>query len=178
MFTVPQILRDIFTFGLGQLGDWGGLDAQIDYASKLVRSVQGMLEDCQKAVEAAHNALVAVNEELEGFKGLKIVINDTETLTSQTGREAVALLEKNQELTNQSLDVSLYLGQLASKSGLLPIQYSARGFANSLITISQLLSTSTTLPIVLLEDPESLQGTLELIAASDEDADMSLALAM
>lgn len=177
LLTHAQILRDLFTFGLGELGDWGGIEAQINYANKLVESTRRELETSRNAVLDAQIALGQVERELESFRGLKGVIDADKSLTEQTGRDAADMLKTNQTLTDQSLDVSLFLGQLASKSGALPTQYSARGFANSLITISQLLATSTVLPAVLRDNPESLQGTLQMIAGSDEDAESGMLLA-
>lgn len=161
-------MRDLFTFGLGELGDWGGLEAQIDYANKLVDSTRRELETSRNAVSEAQGALEEVKRELGSFLSLKGVIATDKSLTEQTGSDAAGMLKTNQTLTEQSLDVSLFLGQLASKSGTLPVQYNARGFAHSLITISQLLATSTVLPSVLRDNPESLQSTLQMIAGSDE----------
>lgn len=165
---MPKILRDIFTFGLGEIGDWGGLQDQINYANKLIESTQRDLATAQQAAADTQAALTAVTTELSGFTQLAGTIEADRSASQATLTSASAMLKANGELVSESLDVSLYLGALASKSGTLPVQYSVRGFAAALESIATLTKTPVGVPQILQESPESLQASLEEIASSNE----------
>ena len=66
-----QIVRDIFTFGLGEVGDWRGLNEAINYADSLIKSANANLASCQEGLAHAQASVNAINEELNRFTQLK-----------------------------------------------------------------------------------------------------------
>jgi hypothetical protein len=86
-------------------------------------------------------------------------------------RQAIALRNKNMELQNTSLDISLYLGGLVAKTETIETKYNAVQFAKAVIAVEQLLMTPTKVKGLFRDDAQQLDSTLEMIANSDMIAD-------
>jgi hypothetical protein len=92
-----QILRDIFTFGLGELGDWGGLNAQIDYANKLIQSCQNDLNTCQAALREAEQAISKIDSEIAQYSQLQTSLNAYLPRLRELKQQADDLRQRNQD---------------------------------------------------------------------------------
>jgi chromosome segregation ATPase len=139
-----QILRDIFTFGIGELGDWGGVNAQIDYANKLIQSCQNDLntcqaalpEDlntCQAALREAKQAISKIDSEIAQYSQLQTSLNAYLPRLCELKKQADDLRQRNQETSNKSLDVSGFLSILAAKGEALHLGLTAQDFAQRVV---------------------------------------------
>jgi chromosome segregation ATPase len=160
-----QILRDIFTFGLGELGDWGGLNAAIDYANKLITSCEQNLRACQAALQQAQDGLQRIQSELSNYQSLHNRLNGYTPRLLDQERLANQLRDRLNTLQNNALDVARYLSVLVAKSATLQLGLSAQELAQKVLTLQQ--SADVKRPQGLLWDrPAELQKTLEAIATS------------
>ncbi|KAI0804811.1 hypothetical protein BC629DRAFT_1210925 [Irpex lacteus] len=166
-----RTIRDIFTFGLGRLGDWFGLDEAVRYANKLVESCQRNLARAQQDMREAENTLSNIRSEVDRFVQLHSSVESYKSDIQGTMRLAISLREKNMQLQNTSLDVSLFLGVLVAKSETVQTKFTAAQFAKAIIAIEQALVTSTKVKGLIRDTPDKLESTMELIAQSDEVAE-------
>ena len=165
------MIRDIFTFGLGRLGDWFGLDEAVRYADKLVESCQRNLEQAQNDMRAAETTLSSIRTEVDRFYQLHSSIDSYKGDLQGVQRQAIALREKNMQLQNTSFDISLFLGGLVARSETIETKYNAAQFAKAVIAVEQLLLTSTKVKGLIRDDAPKLESTMEMIARSDAVAD-------
>ncbi|KAF8647330.1 hypothetical protein AX16_006792 [Volvariella volvacea WC 439] len=166
-----RIVRDIFTFGLGEIGDWGGLNEAIRYADKLIESAQRNAQAAYDDIRAAENTLRDVRREIDQFHSLRSSVTSYRGTLESTRTQAIALKDKNLELANKSLDISTYLGGLVARTETIKTKLSAAQFARAILSVEQLLLTPTKVKGLLLDRPERLESTMEIIARSDEVAD-------
>lgn len=166
-----RIIRDIFTLGLGEIGDLGGFNQAIDYANKLINSAENNLHACQMGLAEATAELDNINSELRRFTSLKATLDGYgPTLTAQVTL-TTELRTKTLQLVNVSLDISIFLGTLAAKTETLNMNSTAQKFAEGILTIGTLIGTTIALKGTLMERPDDMQKTLELIASSPVAAD-------
>jgi chromosome segregation ATPase len=164
-----QILRDIFTFGLGELGDWGGLNAQIDYANKLIQSCQNDLNTCQAALREAEQAISKIDSEIAQYSQLQTSLNAYLPRPRELKQQADDLRQRNQETCNKSLDIAGFLSVLAAKGEALQLGLTAQDFAQRVLAVQTALNGKR--PQGLMWDqPGQLQSTLEMIASSSVPA--------
>ena len=72
------------------------------------------------------------------------------------------------DLTNASLDVSLFIGTLAAKSETFAIHHTAQEFARGVLSFGRLMVSEERLDGMMVQhDPGALQETLDMIAQSD-----------
>ncbi|KAI0086012.1 hypothetical protein BDY19DRAFT_374074 [Irpex rosettiformis] len=166
-----RTIRDIFTFGLGRLGDWFGLDEAVRYADKLVESCQRNLDDAQRDMREAQNNLSNIRSEVNRFIQLHSSIDSYKGDVQTTMRLAISLREKNMQLQNTSFDISLFLGGLVARSETIQTKFTAAQFAKAIISVEQLLVTQTKVKGLIRDSPEKLEKTMQMIAKSDEIAD-------
>ncbi|KAI0804788.1 hypothetical protein BC629DRAFT_1733146 [Irpex lacteus] len=162
------IVRNVFTFGLGMIGDWFGLEREERYADELVASCQRNLERAQQDMQDAQNALTNIRSETDRFIQLHSSIDSYKSDVQGTMQLAISLREKNMHLQNTSLDISLYLGVLVAKSETMQTKFTAAQFAKAIIDVEQTLVTSTKVKGLIRDAPDRLEGTMELIARSEE----------
>jgi chromosome segregation ATPase len=167
-----QTIRDIFTFGLGSLGDWFGLDEAVRYAEKLVESCQREFEQAEADIQAAETALSNIRNEVSRFYELHSSVDSYKGDLQGVEGKAIALRNKNMALQNKSLDISLYLGGLVASTETIEIEYDAAQFAKAVIAVEQLLVTPTRVKGLIRDDAQQLDSTLEMISKSDAIADV------
>jgi len=165
-------VRDIFTFGLGEIGDWFGLNEAMSYADKLIESAYRNLQTANNDIQAAESTLREVQNEIGRFDTLKTSISSYRGSLESTRTLAIALREKNLELTNKSLDISVYLGGLVARTETVQTKLTAAQFAKAILSIEQLLLTPTKAQGLIQDSPEQLESTMEIIARSDELPDV------
>ncbi|KAL0572736.1 hypothetical protein V5O48_009236 [Marasmius crinis-equi] len=166
-----RIVRDIFTFGLGEIGDWGGLNEAIKYADKLIESAQRNLTAASIDIQAAESTLNSVKTEINRFREIQSSVVSYRGTIESTRTQAIALQQKNLELTNRSLDISLYLGGLVARTETVKTKLTAAQFARAILSVEQLLVMPTQVKGILKDRPEELDSTMEMIARSDEVVD-------
>jgi hypothetical protein len=167
--TSTQIVRDIFTLGLGELGDWGGINAQIDYANKLIQSCQNDLQTCQNALREAEQAIENIEAEITQYGQLQTSLNAYLPRLRELKQQADDLRQRNQETCNKSLDVAGFLSILVAKGEALQLGLTAEDFAQRVLAIQKVLNGKR--PQGLMWDrPGQLQSTLEMIASSSVPA--------
>ncbi|KAK7054712.1 hypothetical protein VNI00_003175 [Paramarasmius palmivorus] len=166
-----RIVRDIFTFGLGEIGDWGDLNKAIDYANKLVESCQRDLQAANEDIQQAAANLSQVEAEITAFSNLNSTFSPLRGELESIRVLAIALKDKNQELTNKAFDISIFLGGLVARTETMPTKLTAAQFAKAILAVEQLLVTPTQVKGLIWDHPEQLESTMEMIADSDEVAD-------
>ncbi|KAK7694432.1 hypothetical protein QCA50_001618 [Cerrena zonata] len=166
-----RTIRDIFTLGLGRLGDWFGLDEAVDYANKLVESCQRNLERAQQDMRDAQNTLSNISSEVNRFIQLHSNIDSYKQDIQGVMRAVIALREKNMQLQNTSLDLSLFLSGLVARSETIQTKFTAAQFAKAIISVEQLLITPTNVRGLIRDNPTKLESTMEMIAKSDAVAE-------
>ncbi|KAI0804725.1 hypothetical protein BC629DRAFT_1283112 [Irpex lacteus] len=166
-----RTIRDIFTLGLGRLGDWFGLDEAVEYANKLVESCQRDLAQARQDIRAAENTLANIRSEMSRFVQLHSSVESYKLDIQRNMRLAISLREKNMQLQNTSWDVSVFLGLLAAKSETVQTKLTAAQFAKAIIAVEQTLMTSTKVKGLIRDAPDKLESTMELISQSDEVAE-------
>ncbi|KAJ6449603.1 hypothetical protein C8R47DRAFT_999151 [Mycena vitilis] len=161
-----RIIRDIFTFGLGEIGDWGGLAKAIDYADALIASADADLESAQAGLADAQSKLDAIDQEIARFTDLKGQLDGFgPVLKSQAGEMAI-MSKRILEVENNSLDVSVFLGSVVAKADVLWVQHTASKLADSVLKIEQEMKTGRKLTGALFEDPDGMDAILKVIAES------------
>ncbi|KAJ7450632.1 hypothetical protein FB451DRAFT_1052192 [Mycena latifolia] len=161
-----RTIRDIFTLGLGELGDWGGLNEAINYADGLIKSANANLASCQTGLAQAQANLNSINEELNRFAQLQNALGGLgPALRAQAG-SMDALRKRITDLENHALDAGVFLASLAGKASVLAVQHTAKQLAASVLAIEGLMGTGSKLTGVLADHPETMDTTLQAIASS------------
>lgn len=119
----------------------------------------------------AENTLSIIRSEVDRFVQLHSSVESYKSDIQGTMRLAISLREKNMQLQNTSLDVSLFLGVLVAKSETVQTKFTAAQFAKAIIAVEQALVTSTKVKGLIRDAPDKLESTMELIAQSDEVAE-------
>ncbi|KAI0683166.1 hypothetical protein BC835DRAFT_1296841 [Cytidiella melzeri] len=166
-----RTIRDIFTFGLGRIGDWGGLDEAVRYADRLIQSCQRNLQQAQYDMQAAESTLSNIRSELNRFSYLQSSLDSYKGQLQGTMRLAITLRDKNMQLQNTSLDISLFLGGLVARTETIQTKLTPAQFAKAILAVEQLLVTPTRVAGLIQNDPQKLESTMEMIAKSDAVAD-------
>jgi len=160
-----RIVRDIFTFGLGEVGDWGGINAAIDYANKLIESCEQNLRACQAALQQAQSDLQRIQNEISSYQSLQERLNGYTPRILDQEKLANALRERLNTVQNNALDVARYLSVLAAQSTTIQLGLSAQELAQKVLALQ--LSMDVKRPQGLLWDkPADLEKTLEAISTS------------
>lgn len=141
------------------------------YANKLVESCQRNLARAQQDMREAENTLSNIRSEVGRFVQLHSSVESYKSDIQSTMRLAISLREKNMQLQNMSLDISLFLGVLVAKSETVQTKFTAAQFAKAIIAVEQALVTSTKVKGLIRDAPDKLESTMELIAQSDEVAE-------
>ncbi len=119
----------------------------------------------------AENTLSNIRSEVNRFVQLHSSVESYKSDIQGTMRLAISLREKNMQLQNTSLDVSLFLGVLVAKSETVQTKFTAAQFAKAIIAVEQALVTSTKVKGLIRDAPDKLESTMELISQSDEVAE-------
>jgi chromosome segregation ATPase len=163
--TFVQIVRDVFTFGFGELGDWGGINAAIDQANMLIASCEENARACHNGLQQAQGDLQRIQNELSNYQSLRDRLDGYQPRALEQERLANALRNQLNTVQNNALDVSRYLSVLAAKSSTVQLELPAQELAGKVLALQQSMDVAR--PQGLLWDrPHELQRTLEAIASS------------
>ncbi|KAF7369620.1 hypothetical protein MVEN_00292800 [Mycena venus] len=121
-----RVVRDIFTFGLGELGDWGGLNEAISYADSLIKSANANLASCQEGLAKAQTGVNAIKEELNRFTQLKNSLDGFGPVLQSQANSMNVMTKRIQDLENHALDTGVFLSGLAGKASVLGVQHTAK----------------------------------------------------
>ena len=122
-------------------------------------------------MQNAQNALSAINLEIMRFNELHSTLDSYKGDLRGTMTFAASMREKNMQLQNTSLDASLFLGGLVARAETIKTKCTAAQFARAVLSIEELMQTSSKVKGLIRDQPEQLQSTMEMIAQSDELAD-------
>ncbi|KAF8145363.1 hypothetical protein K438DRAFT_2098016 [Mycena galopus ATCC 62051] len=145
-----RTLRNIFTFGLGEIGDWGGLNEAIDYAENLIRSANDNLSSCHNELAQSQANLAAINDELDRFSQLKISLVRFGPMLRAQADNMNEMTNRILDLENHSLDVGVFLSGLAGKASVLSVQHTAKQLAAKIRTVQHQIVTAKLLAVNIL----------------------------
>jgi hypothetical protein len=159
------MLRDIFTLGLSELGDWCGLNAQIYYATKLIQSCQNDLQTCNTALSAANDGLNNVKVEIAQYATLRSMLEGYLPLLRAVAAEADGPHLRSTTMANRSLDVAGFLGTLSAKAETVQPGFTAQEFAEHVLDVQKALDVNQPQGLIW-DQPTQLQGVLQVISSS------------
>ncbi|KIJ62950.1 hypothetical protein HYDPIDRAFT_41637 [Hydnomerulius pinastri MD-312] len=162
-----RVVRNIFTFGLGEVFDLFDLNEEIEDAERIIASTRRNVEQCGESIRVANEALMRIDGEVDRLNNLRATVHGQEFTLSGSIAHGEELRTRTMELTNKSLDVSLYVGRLAAKSEMLRFNLTAQEFARGVLDFGRIMVSERRVRGVLVDNPGALQGTLEMIAQSD-----------
>lgn len=170
MNSVNQVVRNIFTFGLGEVFDFFDLNEEIENAERTVASAEQNVRACQQSIQQAVAALQRISDEVARLNTLGDTVCAQEMTLQESVTHGQELRTRTLNLTNASLDVSLFVGTLAAKSETFAVHHTAQEFAQSILGFGRLMVTEGMLNGLLVQrDPGALQETLDMIAQSDSE---------
>lgn len=174
MDSVHQVVRNFLTFGIGEVFDFFDLNEEIEDAERTVASATQNVWACEQSIQRAVAAIQRINSEVERLN----ILGDTVYVQEATLQESVthgqALRIRTMDLTNASLDVSLFVGTLAAKSETFAVHHTAQEFAQSVLSFGRLTVSGGLLNGLLVQrDPGALQETLDMIAQSDSESSVT-----
>ncbi|KAJ7261592.1 hypothetical protein C8J57DRAFT_1471436 [Mycena rebaudengoi] len=161
-----RIVRDIFTLGLGEIGDWGGLNEAIHYADTQIGMCNTEIADTQADIATAQSAIDGIKVELGHFADLKTQLDGFDPILQAQTTILLPMATHITEIENKALDLATALSKLAAEGDVLFVQHKARQLAGSVVAIEQWMGTSSQLSGVFIDNPESMDATLEAIAKS------------
>ena len=166
--SVHQAVRNFLTFGLGEVFDFFDLNEEIEDAGRTVASAERNARSCEQSIQRAIVALQRINDEVARLNTLGDTARAQEPTLQASVIHGQALRTRTIDLTNASLDVSLFVGTLAAKSETFAIHHTAQEFARGVLSFGRLMVSEGKLNGLLMErNPGALQETLDLIAQSD-----------
>ena len=167
-------MRNIFTLGLGEVFDFFDLNEEIEDAERTVASAEQNVRACQESIQRAVAALQRINDEVARLNTLGNTVHAQETTLQASVTHGQALRTRTIDLTNASLDVTLFVGTLAARSETLAVHHTAQEFAKGVLNFGRLMVSDGKMNGLLLQqDPGALQETLDMIARSDPVNDVA-----
>ena len=171
---VKQIVRNVLTFGLGEVFDFFDLNEEIKDAERTVASAQQSARACEQSIQRAEAALHRINDQVARLNMLEDVVYVQETMLQSSVTHGQALRTCTLDLTNASMDVSLFVGALAAKSETLAVHHTAQDFAHGVLNFGRVMMSDGRLNGLLVQqDPGALQETLDMIAQSDSGEEVA-----
>jgi hypothetical protein len=166
--SVDQVFRNIFTLGLGEVFDFFDLNEEIEDAERTVASAEQNVRECEQSIQRAMAALQRINDEVARLNTLGDTVRAQGTTLQASVTHGQALRTRTINLTNASLDVSLFVGTLAARSETFAFHHTAQQFAQGVLNFGRLMVSDGSLNGLLVQrNPAALQGTLDLISRSD-----------
>ena len=161
-------MRNLLTFGLGEVFDFFDLNEDIEDAERTIASARQNALACEQSIQRAVAALRRINDQVERLNTLGGTVHDQQATLQTSVTHGQALRTRTIDLTNASLDVTLFVGTLAAKSETLAVHHTAQEFAQGVLNFGRLMVSDGRLNGLLVQrDPRALQGTLDMIAKSD-----------
>lgn len=139
----------------------------MSHDKKIIDSCKRNLEQAETDMRSANATLLSIGKDIKGFYQLCSSVASSEKEVQTVQGRAIALRNKNMELQNTSLDISLYLGSLVARTETIKINYNAAQFAKAVIAVEKLLVTPTKIEGLIRDDAQQLDSTLEMIAQSN-----------
>ncbi|KAF8438908.1 hypothetical protein L210DRAFT_2234242 [Boletus edulis BED1] len=169
-----RVVRNIFTLGLGEVFDFFDLNEEIENAERRVASAEQNAHACKQSIQRAVAALQRINGEVARLNSLGDTVYAQETTLQASVTHGQALRTRTIDLTNASLDVSLFVGTLAARSETLAVHHTAQEFAQGVLNFGRLMASDGRLNGLLVQhDPGVLQETLDMIAQSEPVNDVA-----
>ncbi|KAG8216621.1 hypothetical protein J3R82DRAFT_6809 [Butyriboletus roseoflavus] len=169
-----RVVRNFFTFGLGEVFDFFDLNEEIEGAERMVTSATQNVQACEQSIQRAMTALQRIDDEVVLLNTLGDTVFAQETTLQESVTHGQALRMRTVNLTNASLDVSLFVGKLAARSETFAVHHTAQGFGQSVLSFGRLMMSEGMLNGLLVErDPGALQETLDMIAHSNGDGSIA-----
>lgn len=159
------------TFGLGEVFDLFDLNEEIEDAERTVASAEGNVRACEQSVRRAVAALERIHVELARLNTLGNTVHEQETTLQASVLRGQGLRTRTIDLTNASLDVTLFVGRLAAKSETLAVHHTAQEFAQGVLNFGKVMVSDGRLKGLLVQNPGALQATLDMIAQSNDVAE-------
>ncbi|KAF7368250.1 hypothetical protein MVEN_00145100 [Mycena venus] len=161
-----RILRDVFTLGLGEIGDWGNLKDAMNYADALISKSNNEIKTNRTEIQTAQTAIGEINKRLERFTQLKSQLDGFGPVLNKQTEIMIALADRVKQMQNHILDVGVFLAGLVGKASVLAVKHAARDLATSVLAIETTMITNTKLTGVFITNPDSMDVTLQAIANS------------
>ncbi|KAF7340558.1 hypothetical protein MSAN_02127300 [Mycena sanguinolenta] len=111
-----RIVRDVFTLGLGEAGDWGNLNDAMNYADQLIGYTNKAISTSQADLDKAQSAVDSLNAELGKYGQIKGDLDGYGPLLDAQTTMLIELAKRVGDLENSALDVGVFLASLAGKS--------------------------------------------------------------
>ncbi|KAN0086181.1 hypothetical protein V8E55_007315 [Tylopilus felleus] len=166
-----RVVRNLLTFGLGEVFDLFDLNEEIEDAERTVASAEGNVRACEQSVRRAVAALERIHVELARLNTLGNTVHEQETTLQASVLRGQGLRTRTIDLTNASLDVTLFVGRLAAKSETLAVHHTAQEFAQGVLNFGKVMVSDGRLKGLLVQNPGALQATLDMIAQSNDVAE-------
>jgi len=161
-------LRDIFSLGLGALGDWGGLNSAIAHAESIIRSADANLRSAHQAMELAQAAMRSIEHELQSLSNLKSRLGGLMGPLDALKWDLSNLLREVTELAKTALDITVFAGALVATSAPLEDIRTAADFARSIQKLQGIVNTNIKLVGAFISQVNIMNDALREIIASDE----------
>lgn len=140
----------------------------------MVTSAQQNVQACEQSIQRAVAALQRINDQIVLLNTLGDTVFAQDTMLQESVTSGQALRARTVNLTNASLDVTLFVGKLAAKSETFAVHHTAQEFAQSVLSFGRLMMSEGTLNRLLIQrDPGALQETLDMIAHDNGDNSIS-----
>ncbi|KAF8548699.1 hypothetical protein OG21DRAFT_698924 [Imleria badia] len=170
-----RTVRNFLTFGIGEVFDFFDLNEDIEHAERTVANAQQNAWACEQSIQRAMAALQRINDQVARLNTLGDTVHAQETTLQTSVTHGQALRTRTLDLTNASLDVTLFVGTLAAKSETLAVHHTAQEFAQGVLNFGRVMVSDGRLNGLLVQqDPAALQGTLDMIAQSDPVMDVAM----
>lgn len=160
-------MRNIFTFGLGEIFDFFDLNEEIEDAERIISTARQNVQQCEESIRNANAGLQRIQNELDRLQYLRKTVHNHDTALNEAVAHGERLRTKTIELTNKSLDISVYVGKLAAKTETLGLNFTAQDFARGVLDFREVMMSERRVSGLLENDPGALQETLEMIGRSD-----------
>jgi hypothetical protein len=165
LLRVVQIVRNVFTLGLGELGDWGWVNGQIWEAEQLIASCEQTMTTSCADMQKGQADLQGIQNEISNYQALYDRLDKYQHRVLAQQRLINPLRDQLNTLQNNALDVSRYFSVLAAKGITIQLGLSAPELAQTFLNLQQLMSVES--PHELLwARPVVMRTTLGMIASS------------
>ncbi|KAF8132680.1 hypothetical protein K438DRAFT_1642157 [Mycena galopus ATCC 62051] len=161
-----RIVRDVFTLGLGEVGDWGNLKDAMAYGEKLIQKCNEEVSTSQKAKKTAQDAVEAISAELTRYTTLKSDLDGFDPLLQSQLNDLISLAGDVKKFADSAMDVGVLLSALLGDASVLPVKHTAQQLATSVLAIQNQIGTQSKLSGVFVTNPDGMEITLQAIANS------------
>jgi hypothetical protein len=123
--SVKKLWRNIFTLGIGEAFDWGGLNRIIEAAEHAARVADEHKRQSEADLAAAHTKLSQIRADIEHLASLKDTLKAYDNTLSDEMLNIVRLVEHVQHIQNLASETSLFLSDLDAQASTFFVQRTA-----------------------------------------------------